>query len=111
MKQFVLLLTAASLLLAPSVTIAQSKDEKKMLRMVAECTYVVNIAEQNGVRLRNSAGSWREIQSNVSQQLNVDVTKYVTEAKAKYDKRARVMGADEALRKIAQRAQDCDAQL
>lgn len=101
----------AALLATPAAAIAAGKEEKKIMRQITECAYVINMAEQNGVNLKHGSVTWNDLASRSRQQLGLDATPYVAEARAKYTKRARVMGADEALRHMVKRARDCNAQL
>lgn len=95
----------------PTASIAASKEDKKVMRLIAECAYVVKVAEGNGVKLRNSAAKWDQATAGAGLKLGIDPASYQAEARAKYKKRERVMGSGEALRKLIGRARDCDAQL
>lgn len=90
---------------------AASKEDQKMMRLTSECAYVVTIAEGNGVTLNNSASTWDQLKAAAAVKLQLDPAPYDAEARAKYQKRERVMGSSEAMQKIIQRARDCDAQL
>lgn len=110
-RTLALTLALAGLALSSSGASAASKQDKKMMRLVAECAYVVSVAQGNGIKLRNSAATWEQATANAALQLKMDPVPYINEAKAKYKKRERVMGSGEAMRKLISRARDCDAQL
>lgn len=110
-RTITLAFATASLALCPTGAIAASKDDKKMMRLIAQCAYVVKIAEGNGVKLRNSSALWEQATANAAMQLKLDPAPFIEEAKAKYKKRERVMGSGDAVRNMIQRARDCDAQL
>ncbi|WP_158094335.1 hypothetical protein [Erythrobacter donghaensis] len=95
----------------PSAGAAASKDDEKMMRLVAECAYVVRVAEGNGVRLNNSAATWDQAKAGMGVKLQIDPARYDAEARAKYKVRERKLGSEQALRGLIQRARDCDAQL
>lgn len=90
---------------------AASKEDKKVMKLLAECTYVVKMAEGNGVQLRNSSGQWEQATANFALQTKQDAKRHMEEARLKYKKRERVMGSGDAVRAMIQRARDCDAQL
>lgn len=94
-----------------SASHAAGKEEQKIMRMVSECAYVVRIAEGNGVRLNNPSSLWDQAKAATAVKLQLDPARYDAEARAKYQKRERVMGSAEALQKLIQRARDCDAEL
>lgn len=103
---------SASLCIAvPSVGHAASKEDQKIMRMVSECAYVVRVAEGNGISLNNPSSLWDQAKAATGVKLKLDPAQYDAEARAKYKKRERVMGASEAMQKVIQRARDCDAQL
>lgn len=104
-------LAVTSLAVSPTIASAASKEDQKLMRLLAECTYVVKMAEGNGTQLRNSAGTWEQALANIAMQKQIDPVPYIEEAKAKYKKRERVMGAGDTVRSMIQRAKDCDAQL
>jgi len=98
-------------LAAAPPALAQSKQDKKMVKLVAECAYVTKMAEGNGAKLRNPAAMWEQALANVAMQMKIDPVPYINEARAKYKKRERVMGSGDAVRSMIKRAKDCDAQL
>ncbi|MEM7689752.1 MAG: hypothetical protein AAF291_12090 [Pseudomonadota bacterium] len=106
-----LTLALVSLALSPTAVHAASKQDKKMMKLIAQCAYVVKMAEGNGVKLRNSAATWEQATANVAMQLKLDPVPYINEARAKYKKRERVMGSGDAVRSMIARAKECDAQL
>ncbi|KPF63427.1 hypothetical protein IP79_09475 [Porphyrobacter sp. AAP60] len=95
----------------PSASHAAGKEEQKIMQMVSECAYVVRIAEGNGVSLNNPSSTWDQAKAATAVKLQIDPARYDAEARAKYKKRERVMGAAETMQKVIQRARDCDAQL
>ena len=94
-----------------SVGHAASKDDQKMMRLLAECVYVVRVAEGNGVKLNNPSSTWDQAMATISVKFGLDPSSYEAEARAKYKRRERVMGSGEALQKVIKIARDCDAQL
>lgn len=108
MNGYKLLVASAILTIAPSQVNAQSKADIKMLKGGADCVYVVQVAEQNGVRLNNSAATWADLVSQAGQKMGVDTSAYIKEARAKYNARSRKMGAEDTLRKMISNARECD---
>jgi hypothetical protein len=91
---------------------AQAKTSNEaVMRAAGECVYVVHVAESNGARLNHSAEQWAQVMQMFAERNKFDAKSYVDKAKAKYRKRSRVMGADEALSHMMQRAKACDKEL
>lgn len=104
-------LALASLALSPSIAAAASKKEKKLMESITNCAYVMEIAEANGARYNYQARQVVEMREQFSQMLGLASGPYIEKARAKANKRARVMGADNALRDIMSRAKKCDDML
>lgn len=95
----------------PSVGHAASKEDKKNLRLLAECAYVVRIAQGNGVRLKGDSSMWDQVKANFAVQTQLDLATADAEARAKFKRRERTFGSEQALRDIIKIARDCDAQV
>ena len=110
---FVAALVAAGAALLPLATpaIAGGPSPKKMMEMSASCAYVVAIAEGNNVSLNYPSSDWLSVVQILQDRTGLDGEKAIETAKAKYKKRARVMGADEAFQYMIKRAQDCDREM
>lgn len=92
---------------------AAAKDPapKDVARMMGDCTYVVNVAELNGVSLNHSSEDWGQWLIKYAEAHGLDAKKQVDAAKAKYRKRGRVLGADKALNDMIYNARECDRQV
>lgn len=90
---------------------AKAQDADYMMRMVSECAYVVRIAEGNGVQLKNSSATWDQVKAMIAEQTGLATRQFDQEARAKWETRQRRLGARDAMRRLADRARDCDAQL
>mgnify|MGYP003627051996 CR=1 FL=1 len=67
MKNLFAIVAISALSLLSHPVLAASKQETKMLKSAAECTYVLQIAEENGVKLNNSrpAINWAWMQGPI----------------------------------------------
>lgn len=111
-RSIVFTTTAAALCLASVTPLhAASKEEQKMMKLFAECAYVMKVAEGAGAKLRNSAAVFEQAKAGYAVKWQMDPANADAEARAKYKKRERVMGAQEAMKKLISRARECDAQL
>ncbi|MGI9377977.1 MAG: hypothetical protein ACR2PC_18115 [Tsuneonella suprasediminis] len=91
---------------------AQAKaSNEAVMKATGECVYVVHVAESNGARLNHSSEQWAQVIHMFAERYKLDAKSYVDKAKAKYRKRSKVMGADEALSHMMQRAKACDKEL
>ncbi|MEH6759107.1 MAG: hypothetical protein V7676_16580 [Parasphingorhabdus sp.] len=108
MKNAFTILAISALSLSTHPALAASKQEAKMLKSAAECTYVVQIAEENGIKLKNSSDTWANLLMQASDKLGLDAGAYYNEAKAEYESRAKTMGADNTLTKMIDNARKCD---
>lgn len=110
---FIAALAAAGAALLPitSPAIAGGPSPKQMMEMSAGCAYVVAIAEGNDVSLNYPSSDWLSIVQALQDRTGLDGEKAIQTAKAKYKKRARVMGADEAFQYMLKRAQECDREM
>jgi hypothetical protein len=95
----------------PAETRAADSEAETMMRMVSECHYVVKIAEGNGVSLKNPSSLWEQLKYTVSERTGLSVGDYDTLARSKWERRQRSLGASDTMRRIADRAKECDAQL
>ena len=75
------------------------------------CAYVVGVAEGSNVQLNYGSADWIGVVGILEQRTGLDGEKAINEARAKYKKRARVMGADEAYQYMLGRAQECDREM
>lgn len=102
---------AAALLVLAAPVIAGGPSPKKLMEWSAGCAYVVSIAEGNDVALNYGSQDWLAFVQILQDRTGLDGEKAILDAKAKYKKRARVMGADEAFRYMLGRAKDCDREM
>lgn len=109
-----ILFTAISVSLcigAPTAGFAATKEDKKNLRLLAECAYAVRIAEGNGIRLKGQASMWDQVKANFAVQTQLDLATADAEARAKFKRRERIMGSEDTMRELIRIARDCDAQV
>lgn len=104
-------IATAVLLAMGSPLQARDASPEDVMKATGECVYVVNVAEGNGLTLNYSSEQWAQVIGMFAERYKLDAKKYVDKAKAKYRKRARVMGADEALQHMLGRARSCDREL
>ncbi len=102
---------AAAILLLAAPANAKDPSPKKLMQMAAGCAYVVSVAEGSNVQLNYGSGDWLGVVELLQERTGIDGEHALAEAKAKYNKRARVMGADEAYRHMLDRAKDCDREM
>lgn len=106
-----LLGAAAGLLVLAAPAVAKDPSPKKLMEMSASCVYVVSIAEGSKVNLNYGSADWLNIVRILEQRTGLDGEQSIELAKAKYNRRARVMGADEAYRYMLNRARECDREM
>ena len=112
MKYSSLLSMAAVVIALVSAPVAaKSPSPKKLMDISASCAYVVGIAEGNEVQLNYGSADWMNVIRLIEQQTGLDGEQSLISAKAKYNKRARVMGADEAYNYMLGRSKDCDREM
>ena len=111
LKSSTSLLCAAVLLIGANPVSAKEMSMKKLMAMSAGCAYVTSVAEGSDVQLNYGSAAWLEIVGILEQKSGIDGENAIATAKAKYNKRARVMGADEAYKYMLSRAQDCDREM
>lgn len=99
----------AAVLAVPAA--AKEPTPKEVAKMMGDCTYVVNVAESNGVRLSHKSEDWAQWLLDYAEANGLDAKKQVDAAKAKYRKRGKVLGADKALSDMIDNARECDKQL
>ena len=102
---------ATACLVAAMSAPAASQSPKELMEISAGCAYVVGIAEGNNVPLNYGAADWMTIVQLIEERTDLDGDKALEKAKAKYEKRARVMGADEALNYMLERSRECDREM
>ena len=110
-KSAIWLACATALMVAANPAGAKDPSPKKLMEMSAGCTYVVSVAEGSNVRLNYGSADWLGIVRILEQRTGLDGEKAIELAKAKYKKRARVMGADEAYSYMLNRARECDREM
>lgn len=110
-KSIISLACGAALLAFAQPVIAKDPSPKRLMEMSAGCAYVVSIAEGSDVTLNYGSADWLGIIRILEQRTGLDGEKAIQTAKAKYNKRARVMGADEARNHMLKRARDCDREM
>lgn len=111
LRSTISLTCGAALLAFAQPVIAKDASPKKLMEMSAGCAYVVSIAEGSDVTLNYGSVDWLSIIRILEQRTGLDGEKAIQTAKAKYNKRARVMGADEARNHMLNRALDCDREM
>ncbi|WP_439469842.1 hypothetical protein [Blastomonas fulva] len=79
--------------------------------IAASCAYIVGIAEGNNVKLNYGSADWMNVVRQLERVTGLDGEQSLKLAKAKYNKRARVMGADEALSHMKSRSKECDREM
>ncbi len=104
-------LAVVSIALSSAPILAKSPSPKKLMEISAQCAYVTGIAEGNNVKLNYGSADWMNIIGLLEQKTGLDGEQSLNLAKAKYSKRASVMGADEAFNYMLGRAQDCDREM
>lgn len=90
---------------------AKNPSPQKLMDIAASCAYIVSIAEGNNVKLSYGSADWMSLVQQLERVTGLDGEKSLNLAKAKYDKRARVMGADEALSHMKSRSKECDREM
>lgn len=111
MKTLFVAIAMTMMIGSPTTVAASNSEAKDALRLICECAYVVRIAEGNGVKLRNSSATWSQAKAAVAEQTGLNTQEFDQAARAKWERRQRVMGASDAMRRLADRARDCDKQL
>ncbi len=110
-QSLISLACGTALLAFSQPVLAKDPSPKKLLEMSAGCAYVVSIAEGSEVNLNYGSADWLGLVRIIEQRTGLDGEKAIQTAKAKYNKRARVMGADEARNHMLKRARDCDREM
>ncbi len=104
-------LAAIGIALVAAPVSAKGPSPKKLMEISASCAYVVGVAEGNEVQLNYGSADWMNIIRLIEQKTGLDGEQSLISAKAKYNKRARVMGADEAYNYMLGRSKDCDREM
>ena len=99
------------LMMSATPVSAKDPSPQQLLDMAVSCAYVVGIAEGNKVKMRYGAADWLDVVSRVEQMTGLDSDKSLNLAIAKYNRRARTMGADATLKYIKSSAQSCDREM
>jgi len=110
-KSTISLLGCAALMMLAPPALAKDPSPKSLMKMSAGCAYVVSIAEGSNIELQYGSAEWMGIVRLLEQKFGLDGEHAIKEAKAKYNKRARVMGADEARSHMLDRARECDREM
>lgn len=105
------LVFAAAILAASTPAVAKDPSPKKLMDMAARCAYVVGVAEGSNVQLNYGSADWYSVVRLLEQNTGLDGEQYLKLAQAKYNKRARVMGADEAYKYMLGLAKTCDREM
>jgi len=95
----------------PAVLAAKDPSPKKMMEMVADCAYVVGVAEGNGAKLNYTSADWLTIARLMEQKFGFNSDEAMKLARAKRERQARVMGADEAYQSMLRTAKSCDREM
>jgi len=90
---------------------AKDPSPQQLMDMAAGCAYIVGIAEGNNVKLNYGSADWMNVVRQLERVTGLDGEQSLKLAKAKYNKRARVMGADEALSHMKSRSKECDREM
>lgn len=106
---FCVFITAISVPALPAL--AKNPSPQKLMDMAARCTYVTSVAEGSNVNLNYGTAEWTNLIRILEQKTGLDGEASLTRAEAKYNKRARVMGADEAYNYMLSMAKDCDREM
>ena len=104
-------LAVVGIALSSAPVMAKNPSPKKLMELSAQCAYVTGIAEGNNIKLNYGSAEWINIIRLLEQKTGLDGEQSLNLAKAKYGKRANVMGADEAFKYMLGRAQDCDREM
>lgn len=111
LKSSISLVCGTALLVFAHPAMAKDPSPKKVMEMAAGCAYVVAIAEDSNVELNYGSAEWMGIIRLLEERTGMDGERAIKLAKAKYNKRARIMGADEARSHMLNRARDCDREM
>lgn len=112
MNKFIGAAVAISLAVMPFA--AQAEEEmkpEKLVEFVSECAYVVHKVGVDEGGLRHGSEDWQSVLAQVSEKAGIDPLPFLQQAKAKYERSAKKMGADWTYKRMIARAQDCDQQL
>lgn len=91
--------------------LARDPSPQQLMEMAAGCAYIVGIAEGNNVQLTYGSADWMNVVRQIERVTGLDGEQSLKLARAKYDKRARVMGANEALAHMKSRSKECDREM
>jgi|JI8StandDraft_2_1071088.scaffolds.fasta_scaffold432289_1 hypothetical protein len=95
----------------PAVLAAKDPSPKKIMEMAADCAYVVGVAEGNGVKLNYTSADWLTMTRLMEQNFGFNSDEAMQLARAKRERQARVMGADDAYKSMLRTAQNCDREM
>lgn len=98
-------------LAAPASLGAKDPSPKKLMEMAADCAYVVGVAEGNGGKLNYTSADWLTIIRLMEQSYGFNSDEAIKLARAKRERQARVMGADEAYKSMLRTAKSCDREM
>lgn len=105
-------LAAIAVAALPVDVIANEREysPEDLMKFATECAYVVSEVGQDA-GTRSSGQDWLSVLSSLSQKSGLDPVPYIDEAKAKYRRSSRKMGADWTFKRMKERARDCDQQI
>jgi hypothetical protein len=95
----------------PAALAAKDPSPKKIMEMAADCTYVVGVAEGNRVKLKYTSADWMTVTRLLEQNYGFNSDEAMQLARAKRERQARVMGADQAYKSMLKTAQSCDREM
>lgn len=95
----------------PASLAAKDPSPKKLMELSADCAYVVGVAEGNGVKLNYTSADWLTVARLMEQKFGFNSDEAMKLARAKRERQARVMGADEAFKSMLRTAQSCDREM
>ncbi len=111
MNKFVGASLALSLVAMPCAAQAEDMKPEKLVELLSECAYVVHEVGAEKAGIRYGSEQWQSVLAEVSQKAGIDPLPFLHQAKAKYERSAKKMGADWTYKRMIARAQDCDQQL
>ncbi|MEL7738535.1 hypothetical protein AAG614_09150 [Citromicrobium bathyomarinum] len=95
----------------PAPAAARDHTPQEIARIMADCAHVVEVAESSGAGFTHSSGDWKKWLVDYSRAHDVSATRQIDLVQARYRKRARVLGGDEAQKDMLRRARWCDKRL
>lgn len=90
---------------------AKDPGPKKAMELSADCAYVVGVAEGNGVKLNYTSADWLTFARLLEQKFGFNSDEATQLARAKRERQARIMGADQAYKSMLKTAKSCDREM